>query len=199
MALVNESDYRQAEAATGDSRPRMGAGGYVCQVQAIRTFGEDFNHNPVNYVKDKKYVKVIYDVVEGEHAGRYSDEYFSGVDKDYAHSFYLSWKNLNYLKANCQAFDESNAGFDSFAALNAEQWTLFVGKQIGLVFGEEEYIANDGSLKTRLTLPRLKSVQDIRDGKYRIPALKTLDSSASTTPGQQAQAQTSVYDDDLPF
>ena len=201
MALINESAYRQAEAVGGESRPRMGAGGYVCQIQAVRTHGEDSYHRPINYVKDRQYVVMIFDVAEGEHAGRFSDEYFASQDKDYAHRFYLSWKNvetdermMGMLKSKMQAFDESNGGFDAFAALNAEQWTHFVGKYIGLVFGEEEYIANDGSVKTRLRFPYIKSVQDIRDGRYRVPALKKIDVSAPST----VAAETETYSD-VPF
>lgn len=204
MALFNENEYQQAEAMKDSYRPKMGAGGYVCQVQAIRTHGEDSYHRPINYVQDKQYVVVLFDVAEGEHAGRFSDDYFASPDRDYAHRFYLSWKNLRALKRNCIAFDESNPGFDSAAALNAEQWSYFVGKYIGLVFGEEEYMSNDGSIKTRLTLPSLKSVQDIRDGKYRVPALKKLEgattSTSSSTSGsdQSGLPPVDLYDD-IPF
>ena len=68
--------------------------------------------------------------------------------------------------------------------------------------GEEEYLANDGNLKTRLTLPRMKSVQDVHAGKYRVPALKKLEGATSTTAsasgGQDEQPPADVYDD-IPF
>lgn len=202
MGLFDRAAYEAAEASTGGEFPRMGAGGYVVMVQAVRTQGEDNYHHPINYVKDKQYVKLIYDVIEGEHAGRFSDAYWAGENKDYAHCFYLSWKNLGAFKGAIQAIDESNnPGFDGFAAADAEQWGLFIGKKFGIVVGEEEYQANDGSVKTRLTLPCIKSVQDIHDGKFRIPALKKLEGAASSTPASGGQSELVPLDvyDDIPF
>lgn len=200
MGLFDRAAYEAAEVSNGEYT-KMGAGGYIVAVQSVRTQGEDSYHHPINYIRDKQYVKLIYDVIEGEHAGRYSDDYWSGEDKDYAHCFYLSWKNMGAFKGAIQALDESNPGFDGFAAADAEQWGLFIGKKFGIVVGEEEYRANDGTVKTRLTLPRIKSVQDIRDGKFRVPALKKLDGADSSTSsgsgGQSEQVSTEVYDDIL--
>lgn len=202
MGLFDKAAYEAAPVSNGGEYPRMGAGAYIVQIQAVRTHGEDGNNRPINYVTEKNYVKLIYDVVEGEHAGRFSDDFWRGEDKDYAHCFYLSWKNLGAFKGCAQAIDESNPGFDTFAAADAEQWGLFIGKRFGIVVGEEEYIANDGNVKTRLTFPRMKSVQDIHNGKYKVPPLKKLDSAASSTPaasgGQMEQVPTDVYDD-IPF
>ena len=202
MPIIDEKAYAEAQVTNGEFQ-KMGAGGYVVAVQAVRTQGEDSYHRPVNYVDEKQYVKLIYDVIEGEHAGRFSDDYWTGEDKDYAHCFYLSWKNLGALKGSMTAFDESNPGFDAMAAFRADQWGLFVGKKFGIVVGEEEYIGNDGTLKTRLTLPRIKSVADIHAGKFKVPALKKLDGGSSTTTasgsGQDEQVPADVYDESLPF
>lgn len=201
MGLFDKAAYDAAR-PTGGEFAKMGAGGYIVAVQAVRTQGEDSYHRPINYITEKQYVKLIYDVVEGEHAGRFSDDYWRGEDKDYAHTFYLSWKNLGAFKGCAQCLDESNPSFDTFAATDAEQWGLFIDKKFGIVVGEEEYLANDGNVKTRLTLPRMKSVQDIHAGKYRVPALKKLEGATSTTVaaggGQDDQPPADVYDD-IPF
>ena len=52
------------------------------------------------------------------------------------------------------------------------------GKFIGIILGEEEYRANDGTTKTRLSVVNTRSVQDIKDLNYRIPELKKLKPSA---------------------
>ncbi len=197
------SAYNEAEASTGGGDfQRMPAGGYVARIQAVRTEGEDGYGNKINYPEDKMYVKLIYDIAEGDFAGKYSDEYWSGADKDYGHQIFLSWKNMGAFKGSVLAIEESNPGFDAMAAFTADKWALFVGKQVGIVLGEEEYRANDGSVKTRFTFPRLKSVQDIRDGKFRVPPLKKLDggeqAAPSTAPAQAAN-NSGVYDDDIPF
>ena len=196
MGLFDKQAYEAAEASNGGGEfKKMPAGGYVCRIQAVRTKGiNSYGGAEIDYVNDKQYVKLIWDVDEGEFAGKFSDEYWAGESKDWGHTFYLSWKNLGAFKSAIQALDESNPGFDAFAAADAENWGLFIGKQLGLVIGEEEYEANDGSIKTRYTLPRIKSVQDIRDGKFRVPELKKLPSSTT----QQAPAQASSFDD-VPF
>ena len=198
MSLFDKKAYDEATISNGGGEyKRMPAGGYVCQIQAVRTHGESYG-NVIDYVKEKQYVKLIWDIVEGEFAGKYSDEYWSDEQRDFGHTFYLSWKNLGAFKGTVQCLDESNPGFDAFAAADAEQWDLFVGKKIGLVIGEEEYLANDGSIKTKYTLPRAKSVQDIRDGKFRVPALKKLESAPSTSPAPAASKPVDTFDD-VPF
>lgn len=193
--------YNDATASTGEFQ-RMPAGGYVARIQAVRVKGEDYGRT-VDYPEEKMYIKLIYDIAEGEFEGRYSDEYWAGIDKDYGHQIFLSWKNMGAFKGNIKAIEESNPGFDAMAAFTADQYALFVGKLVGIVLGEEEYIGNDGSVKTRFGFPRLKSVQDIRDGKFRVPPLKKLNGDSAPSTDTQAAAASpetsSVYDDSIPF
>ena len=190
----NIDEYNSAEASTGGDYARMTAGGYVVRIQAVRTKGEDYGRT-IDYPEEKMYVKLIYDIDEGEFAGKFSDDYWASEEKDWGHQIYLSWKNMGAFKGNIQAIEESNPGFDAMAAFTADQWTMFIGKTVGIVLGEEEYRANDGTVKTRFTFPRLKSVQDIRDGKFRVPALKKLDGADAPSAGGAA----SIYDDSVPF
>ena len=194
--------YNEAEASTGGDFQRMPAGGYVVTILDVRTKGEDYGR-VVDYPEEKQYIKLIYDIAEGEFAGKYSDDYWQGPDKDYGHQIFFSWKNMGAFKGNVRVFEESNPGFDFMAAFNADRYDLFVGKKLGIVLGEEEYIGNDGSVKKRFTFPRLKSVDDIRNGRFKVPPLKTLDgapqSSTASSGGQDEQPPTSVYDDDIPF
>ena len=179
----------------------MGAGGYVVQIQSVRTEGKDGYGRTIDYVGAKDYVKLVYDIAEGDLAGKFSDDYWAGEDKDYAHQIFLSWKNMGAFKGNIQALDESNPGFDALAAFQADRWELFIGKKVGIVVGEEEYRANDGSVKTKLGLPRLKSIQDIRAGKFKVPAPKKLkdDEQGYNAAPAKADVSESVYDEDIPF
>lgn len=201
MPKIDKEAYESAEASTGGEYRRMPAGGYIAVIQAVRTDGPAGNGGRVDYVNAKEYIKLIWDVAEGEFAGRFSDDYWSGEDKDYGHQIFLSWKNMGAFKGNIQAIDESNPGFDALAAFEADRWEMFIGKKVGIVLGEEEYRANDGSVKTRFGFPRLKSVQDIRDGKFRVPPLKKLDDGHQDgyfAAPAQAPAP-SAYDDSIPF
>lgn len=187
MPKLDKEAYDAAEVSSGGEFKRICAGAYVCRIQAVRTSTTDYGRT-VDFVKEKQYVKLLWTPIEGEFAGYFDDDYYA--DKDYAHTFYLSWKNYGALKGVCQAFDESNPGFDAYAAINADAWDMFVGKKVGIVVGEEEYVGNDGSVRTRLGFPRVKSVQDVRDGRYKVPELKKLP--------EQQQAAARQYDD-VPF
>lgn len=188
MPRIDRAAYDAAEATTNEEYKRMPAGGYVVRIQAVRT--KDAARG-IDYIADKQYVKLIWDVDEGEFAGKFSDDYFAGEDKDYAHQLYFSWKNMGAFKSNVWCFEDSNPGFDALAAVDYDRWELFVGKRVGLVLGEEEYMGSDGTVKTRFGFPRVKSVKDIHDGKFKVPPLKKLE-------GAPSQAPTDTYDD-VPF
>lgn len=203
MPKINMQDYQAAEVKTGGGDyQRMGAGGYVIAITAVRTDGPAGNGGRVDYVNAKDYVKLIYDVVEGDFAGKFSDDYWQGESKDYGHQIFLSWKNMGAFKGNIEALDASNPGFDALAAFEADNWQMFIGKKVGIVVGEEEYRANDGSIKTRLGFPRLRPVSDIREGKFKVPPLKKLDDGRQdgyfAAPSAPVAA-TSVYDENIPF
>ena len=191
----NMDEYNAAEASTGGGEfKRMTAGGYIVRIQAVRTKGFDYGCE-IDFPEEKMYVKLIYDIDEGEFAGKFSDEYWADESKDWGHQIYLSWKNMNAFKGSIQAIEESNPGFDAMAAFTADKWALFIGKTVGIVLGEEEYMGNDGTVKTRFTFPRLKSVQDIRDGRFRVPQLKKL---AEDTAAPSTSAVEDTYSD-VPF
>ena len=197
MPKINMKEYEAATALNGEFE-RMPAGGYICAIQAVRTSGKGYGKR-IDYIEDKQYVKLIWDIVEGDYAGRYSDEYWQGEEKDYGHQFFMSWKNYGAFKNVIQCLEESNPGFDAMAAFEADNWDLFIGKRIGFVIGDEEYRANDGSIKLRYTLPRCKSVQDIQAGKYRVPKLKKLEDDAEQVTAPTNDSGEAVTDDDLPF
>ena len=200
MPKIDKTEYEAAEATNGGGEyKRMPAGGYVVAVQAVRTKGTNSSGREIDYVTENQYVKLIYDIVEGDFAGKFSEDYWADESKDWGHQFYLSWKNLGALKNSIQCLDESNPGFDAMAAFEADKWGMFVGKKFGIVLGEEEYLGNDGTVKTRFGFGRIKSVQDIRDGKFKVPPLKRLDGGSSTVGEPKSPGGKSVYDEDLPF
>lgn len=197
MPKIDNTEYEAAEIKKGEYQ-RPPAGGYICRIQAVRTTGE-WDGNPIDYVADKQYVKLIWDIDEGDFAGYYSEDYWNDESKDWGHQFFMSWRNLGAFKYTIQCLDESNPGFDAKAAFDADKWNMFIGKRMGLVLGEEEYEANDGSVKIRHTkFPRIKSVREIQDGKFKVPEFKRLEGS-STYAEPVSPGGKSVYDEDLPF
>ena len=176
MKPINNWDEVQAST---DEFKKLPPGGYICAILSA----ED--------VPEKEYIKIVYDIAAGEYADYYSDDW--GKDNLWAHTIYRSYKEsaAGMFKAFINAIEESNKGYK----WNFDEKTL-KGKLIGIVLGEEEYIGNDGSVKTRLKDRSTKSVRDIEENRFRIPKIKKLEEEQDA--GYSAPAGF-VESDDLPF
>ena len=157
-------------------------GGYIIKMESV-------TNNEA-----KQYLDIIYDIAEGPEKGRYSDDW--GKEHPYAHKFIRSYKEnaLGMFKGFVKAVDASNGtNFDAQAETGINEKEL-VGKIVGVVIGQEEYLNDMGDIKLRLTVRNVKSAQDIRDGKYNIPDVKKLkDSIKPETP------EGFTPDSDIPF
>lgn len=140
------------------------AGGYVCKiVDAILH-------------EDKKYVEMHLDIAEGKFAGYYQKlEDRAGF---WGLKYYASFKEsvLNKFIKMCASFETCNPGFtfDPFRGKGADVDTL-KGKNIGYVFGYEEYEKKDGTIGTRPMLGNLTEVKKIKSGKFKVPELKRIE------------------------
>ena len=92
--------------------------------------------------------------------------------------------------------EQSNPGYK----FNNDEKTLR-GKLVGVVLREEEYMGNDGNLKTKLVVDRFTSVDKIRSGDYEVRPKKTLAGGSGSGYLQGNTDDFSVIDDssDLPF
>lgn len=148
------------EASTGESK-RLPAGGYICK------------YTNVEDIAEKQYLYMEFDIAEGEYKG-----YFKELEERadfWAGKCYRSYKEkaLPMFKRMCSAVTKSNKGFIFDGNEHADESTL-IGKKIGILLGEEEYIGNDGSVKTKLVVVREMPVDDIKAGKFKVPAIKKL-------------------------
>ena len=139
MKRINMDDIKEAGAFR---RPEAGA--YICIITDV----ED--------IENKQYLKVSYDINEGEFKGYYTETRKEHPDWLWSGAYVKSYKQaaLPMFKRFCSAVSRSNGNFVFDANKeNAEEKTL-IGKRIGLVFQEEEYYGNDGSIRTRLIVAR---------------------------------------------
>lgn len=174
------------EATTDGGFERLPAGPYVARIQ---TFVDN---------AAKQYVEATFDIAEGDKAGFYSDEW--AATHPFAHHFFLSYKDsaLGMLKGRLQAIQDSNPGFDAFAAWDAGRLDMFMGRLLGVNLQEEEYERNDGEVGTRLNVCQVIPAQDVRDGKVKARDVKKLDNSGSSYAATAKSAAT--YDTkDVPF
>ena len=157
MRAIDTTNVKEA----GDfSRPAPGA--YICTIISV----ED--------VADKEYLKVTYDIAEGEFAGYYSDMRTNHPEWTWAGAYCRSYKQaaLGMFKRFCSAVSKSNGNFVFDGnTVNADEKTL-AGKKVGIVFQEEEYYGNDGEKKTRLVVNKEFPVSEI--GNQKAPKKKEL-------------------------
>lgn len=179
-------NYESVQATSGEfSRPT--ADGYICKIVNV----EDV---PMNEQTGKgDYLKIEFDIEEGDFKGFYAEQ-FKTWGGTWLASFIRSYKStaLGMFKHFTNCIESSNAGFEW-------NWveTELIGKRIGLVLGEEEYENSRGEVRTKLVVKDVKTVDDIKQGNFKIPALKKL--SGSTSVVQFAPLPTPDNDDDLPF
>jgi len=149
----------------GDST-RLPAGGYICK------------YTKVEDTPEKQYLYMEFDIVEGEYKG-----YFADLEERadfWAGRCWRSYKDkaLPMFKRMCSAVTKSNKGFIFDGNEHADESTL-IGKKVGIILGEEEYLGNDGSIKTRLYVVREVDIADIKAGKFKVPALKKIPESSA--------------------
>ena len=92
---------------------------------------------------------------------------------------------------NC--VEESNVGY---------KWSWdeqsLAHKYIGVVLGEEEYEKKDGSVGVKLVVKDIKTVEQIKNGDFKVPNIKKVERVEKRTDTATAFEEI-VTDDDLPF
>lgn len=168
-------------------RSKLQPGGYVIRITGV-----------TNDAK-KEYLKVVYDIAEGDEAGRFSDAWSQDPAHDYAHSFFRSYKEKakGLFKGFIKAVEESNGGY-------TWDWheERLAGKLLGIVLGEEEYLTNRGEISTRLTVRSVTTADRIRAGEFTVPDIKKYkpkEESAAPVAPDQPQETGFIPDADIPF
>lgn len=148
--------------------------------------------NPAN-----EYLEVFCDIVKGEYANYFKQLTDAGM-ADTSRSF-RSYKNtaLPFFKAFITAIEKSNPGY---------QWDWdeqkLVGKNVIGVFGEEEFVANDGTVKVATRVVEFRSLQAYQEGKITVPPLKKLAEEDRPKPKVEESKNLEaieIPDDELPF
>ncbi len=175
------NDWNNVQASNDDFK-RPGPGGYICKIISAVD------------VPEKEYLRIEYDIAAGE----FKDHWQTTMEqfKWWGGDFYRSYKEsaLGMFKGFTDAVEGSNKGY-------TWDWDEkgLSGKLIGLVLGEEEYVKNDGSIGIRLKVRSTKTVDQINEGRFRIPKLKKLDGENAPSASAQAAAAPTISIDDMPF
>lgn len=171
------NNWNNIEAQGNEEYKRLVPGGYVCRITKV----EDH--------PDKSYLYIEFDIAEGEYAG-YGSSYMerNGFTPLRMYRSY-SDKAAGMFKGFIQNIEASNSNYH----WDWKEQTL-VARLIGIVLGEEEYKKQDGSVGTRFNA-RDKTVDAIKDGRFKVPEKKLLPQEHTTSPTFSALDD----DTDLPF
>ena len=166
----------------GETRKEI-PGGYIVKI----TYVED--------VKEKEYLRIEWDYTDGDMAGTHKECYD-------AHGFWpaplfrsYKAKAAGMFKAFIEAVIRSNDGF----TWNWNERDL-VGKWVGIVTREEEYMSNNGELKTRIIVDRVLPVIDIMNGNFTVQPTKRKEASnRSNAVVDMTAGATEIPDSEIPF
>lgn len=173
--------------AVQDEVRRPVPGGYAAKITSV----ED--------VEEKEYIRIGWEFADGEFKN--ANQETCAAFGFWPLTFVRSYKDtaLRFFKAFKTAVENSNPGF----VFKNDPQSL-VGKFVGVVLAEEEYMSNAGQVKARLYVAECRSGKSIRDGDFKVPELKKLDPSKipPTTTYAQPVQNFHVLDDNtdvLPF
>ncbi|MBQ3565930.1 MAG: hypothetical protein IJA12_02005 [Oscillospiraceae bacterium] len=192
--------YTEAKATSFNSPERLPAGGYVLRVLDVKE--ENNGYGDV--------VVLRFDITEGEFKGFFDNQYRNMPDE------YKKWKGTYRLKIPFQngnseddvkKYNRSVSFFKSqIEAVNksnnisidcSKEWDTAVLKNrlVGAVFGNKEWKI-DGKTGWFTNCDHLVDAKDIRDGNFKIPKDKPLDSKASENTSQSDfSTDTSDFDE----
>lgn len=179
-------NYENIQASSGEFA-RPGNGGYILEIVNVT----DVPYNAQTGKGD--YLKIDYDIAVGDFKGYYTaqNERFGG-GKWLANTI-CSYKEkmLGRFKHFTNCVEESNPGFK----WNWQEERL-IGCRFGATLQEEEYLNNEGEVRTKLVVKDIKTVKQIQSGDFKVPTTKKLERTAAPVSDFVVLNDT---DDSLPF
>ena len=171
--------YAETQAITGDFEV-IEPGAYICRIKNV-----ECNAKPYGEL-----LRIEFDIDEGKHKGFYQKK--SGEFGKWSGMYYqtVMKDNLKFFKGFITSIEKSNQGFVWESHWDEKQ---LVGKYFGGVFAEEEYMNDKGDVKIACKCVQVRSVEQVREGKIKIPVLKKLNNQA------QGFSPVDSGEDELPF
>ena len=191
--------YDESPAFTGESQA-LPAGKYICVIKGAK--------DTVSSTGRKQFV-LLFDIAEGDYKGYYNNRYQQDAQRNGTNAKWqgvfrqgYEGKGLPYFHGMMTSIEESNAGYKWDWNENGLK-----GKRIGIVFGREQFRAQDGSLKWATKPVAVRSIEGLKNAK--VPEDKPLTDAAPSwgvpSPAPTFEnPQQGFYDidgseDDLPF
>lgn len=186
------NNYENVKEA-GGAIENLPAGGYVCTIMKC---AEEKNKN-----NNGTHLTIQFDIAEGEYKDWFTKDWKNQTRED---KFWRGVINQNIPDETSEKYSTQCGFFKRFtntveASNPGYHWdwneAALKGKKIGVVFGEFEKESQRGTRYMTTRADSICSVDDVRNGKCKIPAPKMLPQTNSYT----APASYVDTDGDLPF
>lgn len=147
-------------------------------------------------VPEKEYIEVYCDITKGEYANYFKTMVSNGGKDTSRHIRSYKSNALPFFKAFITAVEKSNPGY---------KWDWdeqkLVGKGVIAVFGQEEYLADDGTVKIATRVQEFRSVEAYNEGRIKVPELKKLPPQETKVVAEESvnTDKLEIPDDELPF
>ena len=143
---------------------------------------------------EKEYLEVYCDIVKGEYANYFKTLTDAGLKDTSKHIRSYKTNALPFFKAFITAVEKTNPGY---------KWDWdeqkLVGKNVIAVFGQEEYLAEDGTVKVSTKVQEFRSLEAYQQGRIKVPELKKLPQEETNKVEKANTEPLEIPDDDLPF
>lgn len=190
--------FETAKVITGGV-PQLPKGGYVAKILDCKE-----ESSATGYT----WLAISFDIAEGEYKGHFAEQYKANTNEN------KKWRgtyNAFIPSEDSQYYDENLTKFKTMIA-NIEEsnpgyhwdWdeTKLKGKMVGVIFGEKEFETESNGIIILTECRGIRSVECVKNGKFKMPALKKLNGTSSVSTPTTSSTSFAVIDDsddDLPF
>lgn len=193
--------YDNAKVMSGGV-PQLPKGGYIAKILDCKE-----ESSATGYT----WLAFSFDIAEGEHKGHFAEQYRANTNENKkwrgTYNAFIPDESSQYYEENLSKFktmmaniEESNPGFRmEWFEDPTEFGNQFKGKTIGVIFGEKEFATESGEVITLTECRGIRSVECIKNGKFKMPALKPLSGATPTATKKSDFTEIIDDDDDLPF
>lgn len=185
--------YSEAKVISGGF-PQLPKGGYVAKIMDCKEESKN----------GYSWLAFSFDIAEGDHKGHFAEQYRSNTNEDKkwrgTYNAFIPDEGSQYYEDNLNRFKTMMANIEDSNEGYHWDWDekKLKGKMCGVLFGEKEFETVNGDVIILTECRGIRSVGCIREGKYKIPTLKTLNKSSAPSAAGYTPVST-ADDDDLPF
>lgn len=185
--------YSEAKVISGGF-PQLPKGGYVAKIMDCKEESKN----------GYSWLAFSFDIAEGDHKGHFAEQYRANTNEDKkwrgTYNAFIPDEGSQYYEDNLNRFKTMMANIEDSNEGYHWDWDekKLKGKMCGVLFGEKEFETVNGDVIILTECRGIRSVECIKEGKYKIPALKTLNKSSAPSAAGHTTVST-ADDDDLPF